>query len=81
MGAKMAFPSGGGAPLDLQELTVHLLDLPSGHMGPVSTKAPSEGMGDMQQFVNEHLYPIFFAERIKSFRDDLDNVLGLLVEG
>jgi len=75
-----AIASPGWASLDLQEFPVHPLDLPSGYVGPVSTKTPSERTGDMHQFVDEYLHPVFCVERIKSFGDELDDVLGLLIE-
>jgi hypothetical protein len=64
-----------------QKLLIHLFHLPLRHIGPVAAKAAAESMGYMHQFVDEHLCLIRFAELVELFGYDLNDVVGLEVEG
>ena len=47
----------------------------------MSPEASSEGMRDMKDLVDQHLGLVFFAEPIKTFREDLNDIMRGLVKG
>jgi hypothetical protein len=65
----------------LQELFIHLLHLLPRHMRPVAAESAAEGVGDMHQLVNKHLFLLLFSELVELFGDDLDDVVRLRLKG
>src|SRR3990172_1890428 len=65
----------------LYEFVVHGLNVCPCDKGSVRPEASSEGMWNMQDFMNQYLGLLLFAEPIKPLGEDLDNVMRVLVQG
>jgi len=60
---------------------IHSLNFCPCDKGLVGPEASSEGMRDMQDLVDQYHGLIFFAELIKPFGEDLNDIMRILAKG